>query len=80
MATLTFRIGKGYATTPLVSTTNLYEHEVLFFSPGSLYVEMKAGKLVDESEHKAVVARMAELVKWVERGHTLIVFGLAPMT
>jgi hypothetical protein len=40
---------------------------------------MKAGNnLVDGSMHTAVVARMAELVKWVERGHTLIVVGLTP--
>jgi hypothetical protein len=63
---------------PLLTTMNLYEHEVLMLFPGNLYSEMKAHQPVPVAIAKAVAARMDEIMKWVERGHTFIVLGLRP--
>jgi len=78
MSTLLVRDGNDYLGKPLLTTMNLYEHEVLFILPGNLLTEMKANAAVTESVHESVAARMAEIVKWIERGHTLIVLGLSP--
>lgn len=78
MTTLFFPTGAGYSPSKLLSTMNLYEHEVLIISPSALLAEMKVGNSVSGNEHRAVTARMQELVKWVERGHTLIVLDLRP--
>jgi hypothetical protein len=70
--------GQGYGSSPLVSTTNFYEHELIFFLPSELLTEMKVPQLVPDSVYVNVVSRMEELTKWVEAGHTLVVLGLHP--
>src|ERR1700730_6965965 len=80
MTTLTYPLphAKSYGSSPLVSTVNFYEHELIFFSPLDLFQEMNANQLVNENVYANVVSRMEELTKWVEAGHTLIGLDLYP--
>ena len=68
----------GYGASQLVSTTNFYEHELIFFLPSDLLAEMKAPQPVSGDVYDNVVSRMQELTKWVEAGHMLVVLGLQP--
>lgn len=80
MSTLTFppQGQSGYFSSPLLSTINFDEHELIFFLPANLLAEMRISQPVQKHIYDHVAARMAQLVKWVERGHTLIVLGLEP--
>jgi hypothetical protein len=78
MSTLIIPTKDGFTSSPLLTTMNLYEHDFLFLVPANLKGELKANQMVPEATHKAMAARMAELVQWVERGHTLVVLGLTP--
>jgi hypothetical protein len=66
---------------PLLSTTNLYEHELIFLSPYALARELWATQqhYVQKDKHEAAVAKMAQLVEWVKKGHTLVALGPTPV-
>ena len=78
MSTLIIKNVNGYSAVPLLSTMNLYEHEILLIRPSALFSELEARSVVSASRQQAVDKRMIELVKWVSRGHTLVVLGLTP--
>jgi hypothetical protein len=65
MTTLTYPLphAKGYGSSPLVSTTNFYEHELIIFSPSDLFAEMNAPNLVNGDVYAEVASQMDELTK-----------------
>ncbi len=80
MATLSFFApGGSVSGSPLVSTTNLDEHEAIFFSPSELAKEFMRGVNIDYDALESVRERMATLHAWVLRGHTLIVIHPWPI-
>jgi hypothetical protein len=81
LSTLTFcGHNNSYSSSDLLSTTNLNEHELIFFSPSGLFAEIKAGQQIVSAEvHSQVILRMIDIQRWVERGHTLIVLDPRPL-
>jgi hypothetical protein len=82
MSTLTLppHDGDQYRGSALLSTTNFDEHELIFFSPRELFAEMNASERVSANLYQDVLLRMIELQQWVERGQTLVVLGLYPLS
>lgn len=66
---------------PLLSTTNLYEHELIFLSPSALARELWTTQhyFVQKDKHEAALAKMAQLSEWVKKGHTLVALGPMPV-
>jgi hypothetical protein len=71
---------RGYRGSVLLSTTNIDEHELIFFSPRELFAELNASQGVSAKLYQDLLLRMIELQQWVERGHTLVVLGLYPLS
>jgi hypothetical protein len=69
---------QGYSGSPLLSTLNFDEHELIYLLPKELYGEMNAAQRVSDLSHMGATTRMGELLNWIERGHTLVVLGLSP--